>query len=155
MQPIEEHLWSGGQPHPCVIEAQKDGVRIRSVNSALSSDSVVVIRPKLHSTHIAAALAQALMHEGKPYDFDFDFCQSQRLVCTEVVYRAYEGIAGVQFELRRHIGRFALSTDDLLRMALADRYFEIAAVYLPTRLAAIATGPAATSMVRHVTGAIS
>jgi hypothetical protein len=154
LQPIEEHLWSGGEPHPCVIEAQKDGVRIRSVNSALSSDSVVVIRPLLDSAHISAALAQALMHEGKPYDFDFDFSQSQRLVCTEVVYRAYEGIAGVQINLRRHVGRFALATDDLLDMALSRRHFEIIAAYLPKRTSAVETGSGAAALVRQVSGTI-
>jgi hypothetical protein len=152
LQPIENHLWSGSEPHPCVIEAQKDGVRIRSVNSALNSDSVVVIRPRLERQHIAHALAQALMHEGKPYDFDFDFCQSQRLVCTEVVYRAYEGIAGVQFELHRHVGRFALSASDLIRMAVAGRHFEVVAVYSPKHAQEVVSGPAATTVVKHVEG---
>jgi hypothetical protein len=152
LQPIEEHLWSGGEPHPCVIEAQKDGVRIRSINSALNSDSVVVIRPRLERQHVAHALAQALMHEGKPYDFDFDFCQSQRLVCTEVVYRAYEGIAGVQFELHRHVGRFALSASDLIRIAVAGRHFEVVAVYSPKHAPEVVSGPSATMIVKHVEG---
>ena len=91
LQPNETHAWSAGEPHPCVLEAMKDGVRIRSINSALNSDSVVVVRPRLEAAQVAQALAHGMMHEGKPYDFDFDFCYSHRLVCTEVVYRAYEG----------------------------------------------------------------
>jgi hypothetical protein len=154
LQPIGEDLWSGSDLHPCVIEAQKDGVRIRSVNSALNSDSVVVIRPLLDATHIASALAQALMHEGKPYDFDFDFSHSQRLVCTEVVYRAYEGIADVQFNLRRHVGRFALATDELLAMALYRRHFEVAAAYLPKRAQGLGTGSQAAALVRQVSGTL-
>jgi hypothetical protein len=98
-------------------------------------------------------LAQAMMHEGEPYDFDFDFCQSQRLVCTEVVYRAYEGVAGVQFELHRHVGRFALAASDLIGMALMGRHFEVVAVYLPKHAPEIVTGPAATALVRQVEGA--
>jgi hypothetical protein len=155
LQPNEEHAWIGGDPHPCVIEAQKDGVRIRSINSALNSDSVVVVRPVLEPMHVARALAQALMHEGKPYDFDFDFCQSQRLVCTEVVYRAYEGVAGVQFDLQRHVGRFALSAGDLLRMALAGRHFEVTAVYLPKQSPVLECGPSAAAIVRRVEGAVN
>ena len=130
----------------------KDGVRIRSINSALNSDSVVVVRPRLEAAQIAQALAHGMMHEGKPYDFDFDFCYSQRLVCTEVVYRAYEGIAGMQFDLRRHVGRFALAAGDILRMALAGRQFEVVAVYLPKRSPIVETGSAAAAIVRHVEG---
>jgi hypothetical protein len=153
LQPNESHAWSGGEPHPCVLEAMKDGVRIRSINSALNSDSVVVVRPRLDSAQVAQALAYGMMHEGKPYDFDFDFGVSHRLVCTEVVYRAYEGVAGIQFELRRHVGRFALAAGDILRMALAGRSFEVVAVYLPKRSPVVETGPAAAAIVRHVEGA--
>ena len=144
--------WSAGDPHPCVLEAIKDGVRIRSVNSALNSDSVVVIRPLMEPADIARAISHGLMHEGKPYDFDFDFCYSHRLVCTEVVYRAYEGVAGTQFDLRRHVGRFALAAGDLLRMALARRHFEILAAYVPTRSPQLELGAAAAQIVRRVEG---
>jgi hypothetical protein len=94
------------------------------------------------------------MHEGKPYDFDFDFCSSHRLVCTEVVYRAYEGVADVQFDLARHVGRFALAAGDLLRMALAKQPFEVVACYSPAHSAALEFGPAAEQIVRGVEGAL-
>jgi uncharacterized protein YycO len=130
----------------------KDGVRIRSVNSPFNSDSVVVVRPLLEDAHVAAALAQALMHEGKAYDFDFDFCASHRLVCTEVVYRAYEGVAGIQFDLRRHAGRFALAAGDILRMALTRRHFEVVAVYSRPHAPALQLGPDAHEIVNRVEG---
>jgi hypothetical protein len=139
-------------PSPCALEALKDGVRIRSLDSPLASDSVVVVRPLVDEASVAAALAQAFMHEGKPYDFDFDFCSSHRLVCTEVVYRAYEGVADVQFDLARHVGRFALAAGDLLRMALAKQHFEVVACYSPAHSAALEFGPAAEQIVRGVEG---
>jgi len=40
---------------------------------------------------IDEATARGLTHEGKPYNFDFDFTRSGRMVCTQVVYRSYEG----------------------------------------------------------------
>jgi Permuted papain-like amidase enzyme, YaeF/YiiX, C92 family len=150
--PNEMHAWSDVGEHPCVLESMKDGVRIRSVNSPLNSDSIVIIRPLLNTADIATALVQALTHEGKAYDFDFDFCASHRLVCTEVVYRAYEGVAGVQFNLRRHVGRFALAAGDLLRMALAGRHFEVLAVYSQVHTPTILTGAAAADVVRRVEG---
>jgi hypothetical protein len=152
LAPDPINAWADGDDHPCVLEAMKDGVRIRSVNSPFNSDSVVVVRPLLDDGQVAAALAQALMHEGKAYDFDFDFCASHRLVCTEVVYRAYEGIAGVQFDLHRHAGRFALAAGDILRMALARRYFEVVAVYSQPHAPTLQVGPTAHEIVRHVEG---
>jgi hypothetical protein len=147
LMPNEAHAWSDGGQHPCILEAMKDGVKIRSINSALNSDSVVIIRPLLEPTQVGSALAQALTHEGKPYDFDFDFTVSHRLVCTEVVYRAYDGIAGMQFNLQRHVGRFALAAGDLLQMALARQHFELIAVYSPAHGETVQTGPAAIEIV--------
>jgi uncharacterized protein YycO len=150
--PNPTHEWSGDADtaeHPCVLESMKDGVRIRSVNSPFNSDSIVVVRPRLPERDVATALARAFQHEGKPYDFDFDFSCSHRLVCTEVVYRAYDGVAGVEFTLSKHAGRFALSAGDLLGMALAGQHFEIVAVHAPAHGAAIHSGREAAEIVRR------
>jgi len=128
-------------------------VRIRSIDSPLASDSVIVLRPQLQPADIARALAQAFMHEGKPYDFDFDFSCSHRMVCTEVVYRAYEGVANVAFPLQRHVGRYALAAGDLLRMALANEHFAIEAVYSPAHGPTLQTGAEAADLIRRVEGA--
>jgi hypothetical protein len=137
---------------PHVLEALKDGVRFRPVDSPLASDAVVVVRPLVDEANLAAALAQGFVHEGKPYDYDFNFCSSHRLVCTEVVYRTYEGVADVQFDLRRHVGRFALAAGDLLRMALVRRHFEIVACYSPAHSAVLESGPVAEQIVRSREG---
>jgi hypothetical protein len=155
LAPDERHAWSDSAEHPCVLEAMKDGVKLRSINSPLNSDSFVVIRPLLDKAQIGCALAQAFMHEGKAYDFDFDFCASSRLVCTEVVYRAYEGVGGVQFELHKHVGRFALAASDLVRMALARQYFEIMAAYSPGHSPEIEFAAAAAKLVNRLQGTSS
>ncbi|MBI3468801.1 MAG: hypothetical protein HY000_37840 [Planctomycetes bacterium] len=135
-----------------VLEALKDGVWIRSLKSPLSSDSVVVIRPQLGRTEIAAALARGLFHEGKPYDFDFDFTRSDRLVCTEVVYRSYEGIGGIRFELRRRAGRLTLAAEDLLQMALNRSHFEPVAVFAPAHAPDLRTGQQVEPILRAALG---
>lgn len=116
-----------------VLEALKDGVWIRSLNSPFGSDAIVALRPRLAPNDVAQAIARGMFHEGKSYDFDFDFTRSDRLVCTEVVYRSYEGIGGVRFELSRRAGRLTLAAEDLLRMALERNVFEPLAVFAPTR----------------------
>ena len=131
-----------------VVEAMKDGVWIRSLNSPFVADAVTVIRPRLPSQVVAEAIGRALFHDGKPYDFDFDFTRSDRLVCTEVVYRSYEGLAGVRFQLTRRAGRLTLAAEDLIRMALRHQHFDLVAVYCPSHQPAMATGADAAELVR-------
>jgi hypothetical protein len=114
-----------------VLESMKDGVQIRTLASPFSSDSIVVLRPQLSPDQIAQGLARVMAHEGKPYDFDFDFRRSDRLVCTAVVYRAFDGIGAVQFPLVRRAGRPTLSGSDLIHMAIARRHFDPVAVFVP------------------------
>jgi hypothetical protein len=149
LMPNDAHAWSEGAEHPCILEAMKDGVKIRSVNSVLNSDSVVIVRPLLHVSLIGSALVRALVHEGKAYDFDFDFSVSHRLVCTEVVYRAYDGVGEVKFNLQRHVGRFALAASELLHMATEKQHFELVAVFSPAHAATLQTGRAAIDIVRR------
>jgi len=49
----------------------------------------VVLRCALESKYVAHAIGEALGHLGKPYDFEFDFNQSSRIVCTGLVYRSF------------------------------------------------------------------
>jgi len=132
-----------------VLEALKDGVMIRSLRSPLGCDAVTVVRPKLADRDVARALRRGLTHAGKPYDFDFDFTRSDRLVCTEVVYRAYDGLAGIQFQLTRRAGRMTFGAEDLLRMALDGRHFEPVAVYAAAHGEGLAVEKAADERLRQ------
>lgn len=132
-----------------VLEALKDGIRFRSVNCPLGSDAVAIVRPELTLDEIRAALARGIFHEGKPYDFDFDFTRSDRLVCTEVVYRSFEGIGGITFPLTRRAGRLTLSAEDLLHRALARDHFRIVAVYCPGRSPIVERDEQAEDSIRH------
>lgn len=127
------------EPHR-VLEALKDGVWIRSLDSPFSSDSLAVIRPLLPPEKVSEAVARGFFHDGKPYDFDFDFTRSDRLVCTEVVYRSFEGIGGIRFPLMPRAGRLTLAAEDLLRMALARDGFETVAAYAAGRTNVLAQG---------------
>jgi len=112
-----------------VLEALKDGVLFRPLEETLAVDAVAVIRPRLDDAGIAQALARAVRHEGKLYNFDFDFFRSDRLVCTEVVYRAYDGVGPLRIPLRERTGRPTLSAEDLLDLAVDGEGFEPVAVF--------------------------
>jgi hypothetical protein len=126
VDPHREMRWSGPIR---VLEARKDGVLLRPLHDTLRVDAVAVIRPKLSAEHLAHALSRAMTHEGKLYDFEFDFFRSDRLVCSEVVYRGFHGVGGLEFPITRRAGRPTFSSEDLLRLALDDRGYEPVAVY--------------------------
>lgn len=106
------------------LEAKKDGVLVRPFEETLLVDAFMVIRPRLDNKQRAQALNRALMHEGKLYDFMFDFRMADRLACTEVIYRGYHGIGPITFELRKHKGKLCLSAEDLIAQALDSGHFE-------------------------------
>lgn len=134
-------------PHR-VIEAMKDGVWLRTLASPMSVDAFVVIRPRLNDADIAAAIGRGLFHEGKGYDFDFDFSRSDRLVCTEVVYRSYDGVGDIRLDLTMRAGRPTLAAEDLLRLAMVRRCFEPVAAYCPSIDPHLLTGEPADAALR-------
>lgn len=114
--PGEREARSGGQTR--FLESKKDGVRFRAAEETLAVDACVVIRPALERSDLARAIGRAMEHEGKLYDFLFDFRTSDRLACTEVIYRGFHGIGPVAFQLKEVSGRKCLPAEDLLDQAL-------------------------------------
>lgn len=110
------------------LEAQKDGVLFRPLNETLNVDELIIIRPNLNAAELAIGLTRVCQHEGKGYNFDFDFFSSNKLVCTEVVYRAFDGLGKIAFKLIERAGRLSLSAEDILDMAVNDQGFKPVAI---------------------------
>lgn len=76
-----------------VMEAISEGVVFNSLEEAAQKDYIAVFRPKFspgeQEAKIAGIIRRALKYHGRPYDFDFDFFTDDKLVCTELLYRAY------------------------------------------------------------------
>ena len=144
-----EEMTSGGG---IVMESMRDGVHLRPLSSPFGSDSIVVMRPQLAPSDVAEALTRSLFHHGKPYDFNFDFSRSDRLVCTEVVYRAFDGVGAMNLPLIRRVGRPSLSGDDLISLAVAGQSFDAVAVYAPTFSNRIATNAEAPCLINQARG---
>ena len=124
--PEKERLWVD---EICVLEALKDGVRLRPLTETLAVDTFVILRPNLAPESITQAIERAILHEGKMYNFDFDFFNSDRIVCTEVIFRAYDGLEGLNFPLRERAGRKTFSAEDLLDYALETQAFTPVAIF--------------------------
>jgi len=112
-----------------VLEAKKDGVKFRPLSETLAVDAFVVLRPKVTPTELKQALTRALTHEGKLYDFLFDFRKAERLACTEVVYRSFHGIGDWKLELTERSGHHALSAEDLINQGLDQNLFEVVLIF--------------------------
>lgn len=102
-----------------VIEAVSDGVVLNTLEHSAHADYVAVLRPRVTDKQRAAAITRAFAHLGKPYDFNFDFDDTNKLVCTQVVYLCYQGM--ITFELKRILGRNTLPANEIALKYTAER----------------------------------
>jgi hypothetical protein len=101
-----------------VLEAISEGVSFTTLEHSADCDSLVVLRPKLTKAEKAQALVGAFHYAGRPYDFNFDFATDSELVCTELVYKAYEsaaGFRGLTFPLVEMLGRKVTPANEIAR----------------------------------------
>src|SRR5262249_3836452 len=122
----------------CVVHGISPRVRIDPLEACLRVDHVAVLRPCIPPSDRIEVAVESLGPVGKPYDFEFDFSQSHKLVCTGLVYRCYDGRGPISLSLVRRFGRFTLTCDELCDQALQSRAdqpapFELVAVVLKAR----------------------
>ena len=115
---VTPHLADYLKPHDdgrdkTVIEAVSEGVLLNSLTRALHADYAAVLRPRVSAQHKAKAITRAFANLGKPYDFNFDFEDTTKLVCTQVVYLSYFDV--LAFGLQRILGRTTLPANEIAR----------------------------------------
>ncbi|MFK8014128.1 MAG: YiiX/YebB-like N1pC/P60 family cysteine hydrolase [Gammaproteobacteria bacterium] len=138
IDPAIESRWCGEK---CTLEALRDGVRFRPLTETLNVDCFVVLRPKLSTDGIRTAIERVVVHEGKGYNFDFDFFTSDKLVCTEVIYRAFDGVESMTVPLYERAGRQTLSAEQLLDLSVdADLFTPVAIFGYPKGEQGVLTG---------------
>jgi len=96
-----------------VIEAVSEGVLLNSLTKSLCADYAAVLRPRVSGRQAATAITRAFANLGKPYDFNFDFEDTTKLVCTQVVYLSYRD--ALSFELQRILGRTTMPANEIAR----------------------------------------
>ncbi|MET0073388.1 hypothetical protein A3197_02825 [Candidatus Thiodiazotropha endoloripes] len=101
-----------------IIEAISEGVVFTSVEHSADADSLAILRPKLNKLAKAKAILQAFHYIGRPYDFNFDFLTDSELVCTELVYKAYEADQdkpGLSLPVVEIMGRLATPANQIVK----------------------------------------
>ncbi len=107
-----------------VIEAISEGVVFSSLETAAGADYVAAMRPRHDAVARAKAILRAFGYWGRPYDFNFDFLTDETVVCTELVYKAWEpgpDKEGVAIELVEVMGRNTLPANELVRQFAVQR----------------------------------
>ena len=113
----------------CTFEALKDGVHFRPLSDTLNVDAFVILRPNFSKAEKSKAIARVIKHHGKGYNFDFDFFRADRLVCTEVIYRAFDNINEVRIPLEERMGRQTLSAENIIDLALDTQWAKPIAIF--------------------------
>lgn len=107
-----------------VIEAMSEGVVFTSLEHSANADSLAVIRPKLSNVDIAKGILTSLKYKGRPYDFDFDFRTDSAVVCSELVYYAYQPTKdknGIVFPVTETLGRPVVTPNNIIK-EMAEAY---------------------------------
>ena len=97
-----------------IIESKRPGVILNSLEASGGGDALGVLRAKNSDrSDRFTIVTTALSHLGKPYDYNFDFTTDNELVCSELVYKAYQHIKGIDLDLKNLNGRLILSPNSL------------------------------------------
>lgn len=100
-----------------VLEAIGEGVSFTSLEHSAAADSLGVLRPRLTVRDRAIAIVRAFGYVGRPYDFEFDFVSDDKLVCSELVYKAYEpgeSMKGLNLELHEIAGHRVMPPTEIV-----------------------------------------
>ena len=112
---LRQTTTAGGRPAN-LIEAVAEGVKFSNLDHILNThiNRLLVLRPKIGADNRARQVSRTFSYLGQDYDFRFDFADSSKQVCTEVIYRAINGLDDIELPLTRRGGHVTLSADDLV-----------------------------------------
>jgi hypothetical protein len=114
------------RPEDDIIEALSEGVVSGTMDHTLDSkiNRMVVFRPLLDAEEMKSAIKEAHAYLGNEYDFAFDINDASKQICTEIIYRAFNGKNNIRFDLVNWIGTMTLNADDIGKAALKSESIE-------------------------------
>lgn len=86
-----------------VMESTSEGVFFSGRGYALERDAMAILKPVLPAPEqeaiTADAIRRAFQYYGRPYDFDYDLGTDDKIMCNELVYRAWDPV--MNFSIQR------------------------------------------------------
>jgi hypothetical protein len=111
-----------------MIESDHLGVHLTMFETALETDRVVILRPRIGGRgRQRADAAQLLAHVGTPYDYYFDNGDTAELYCAELIDHA---MPEIRMPSRELYGRRMFLPDDTIAAALDGRMRVSIALYV-------------------------
>jgi len=103
----------------CVLEAIRPGVIFQSLEKSAKCDYLGVVRPELPQHEKFNALLAAFSNYQKPYDLNFDFTTENELVCSELVYKAFQSSGRLPLKPEIINGRLLLPPNRMVEQMAA------------------------------------
>ncbi len=105
-----------------LLEAVAEGVIFNSLEQITDEHlgRMLVLRPHLKTDEKIKYLTTVFLLLGSGYDFKFDFDNASYQCCTEVIYRALNGVGPIRLSLTRRMGTETLSADDIIHYFLTS-----------------------------------
>ena len=115
------------RPGDDIIEAIAEGVVSGSLKMILEKkiNRLAVFRPDLSKSQVQDVLKTVHSYLGNSYDFSFDFNNAETQVCTELIYRGFNDIGPIHFELSKRAAASIMSAEDMCRSALQTGNLEL------------------------------
>lgn len=105
--------------NPEIIESIAKGVVLTPLNNMFISDYFAALRPKLTKNQKFKAIIKSFEFYGEPYDYSFDFNNSDELLCSEMLYNIYKN--DINFRLRFVKGKIFYSPNDFIKQFAQER----------------------------------
>jgi hypothetical protein len=96
-----------------IIEAIAPGVVLTDLHYSAKADYVAVLRPKISKLDKFKAIILAAENYGKEYDYNFNFITDSKLVCSELIYKAYRNI--IELQLISHVGKMMIPANNFAK----------------------------------------
>ena len=99
-------IYIGGEKEQ-VVHAISEGVLVEDIINFMRTDHLIVLRT--NKEFADKAIEKALSIIGSEYDFSFDFTNSRRFSCTEVIDFCFPGL----LERKKYFGRPTVTPDSI------------------------------------------
>lgn len=110
-----------------IIEALRPGVQINTFEHFLNIDDLGVIRQSnLTSEKKKNYLLNAFRQIGKNYDFNFDVESTNEIVCSELIFAAFDDY---QWNTKKTMGRYTISPDNVAQK-IRSKFFNPVILYI-------------------------